>query len=109
MTVGELAEALISTCGCIADEPLRSRRARAVIRAAVEVERSMGDPRFQVRRDGPRVVVALSQDLASYAFRLGELADKLAGEDPLVTPQRVLERLARLRFPKDHLRWPIRG
>ena len=100
MTVGELAEAIVLARGCVADEPLRSRHARAVVRAAVEVERSMGVPRFQVRRDGPRVLIALSQDLASYAFRLGDLADKLAGEDPLVTPQRVLERLRTLAPPE---------
>ena len=51
---------------------MRTRLARSVVRAAVEVERSMGEPRFQVRRDGDRVLVALTQDLAGYAFRLGE-------------------------------------
>ena len=72
----------------------------SVVRAAVEVERSMGEPRFQVRRDGDRVVVALSQDLAGYAFRLGDLADKLAAEDPLVPPQRVLQRLREVSPPE---------
>lgn len=99
MAVAELAEALILARGSMADEPVRTRRARAVVRAAVEVERSMGDPRFQVRRDGDRVVIALSQDLASYAFRLGDAADALAAEDPLVTPQRVLERLRAVARP----------
>ena len=90
MAVSELAEALVVTRGCVEEEPLRTRLARSLVRAAVEVERSMGEPRFQVRRDGDRVLVALSQDLAGYAFRLGDLADKLAAEDPLVPPQRVL-------------------
>ena len=87
------------TRGCVEEEPLRTRLARAVVRAAVEVERSMGEPRFQVRRDGDRVLVALSQDLAGYAFRLGDLADKLAAEDPLVPPQRVLQRLREVSPP----------
>ncbi|HKI18059.1 MAG TPA: BREX system serine/threonine kinase PglW, partial [Isosphaeraceae bacterium] len=65
------------------------------------VERSMGEPRFQVRRDGDRVLVALSQDVAGYAFRLGDLADKLAAEDPLVPPQRVLQRLREVSPPSD--------
>ena len=59
----------------------------------------MGEPRFQVRRDGDRVLIALSQDLAGYAFRLGDLADKLAAEDPLVPPQRVLQRLREVSPP----------
>jgi serine/threonine protein kinase len=99
MTVSELAEALVVTRGCVEEEPLRTRLARALVRAAVEVERAMGEPRFQVRRDGDRVVVALSQELAGYAFRLGDLADKLAAEDPLVAPQRVLERLREVSPP----------
>ena len=99
MTVAELAEALVVTRGGVAEEPVRTRLARSLVRAAVEVERSMGEPRLQVRRDGDRVLVALSQDLAGYAFRLGDLADKLAAEDPLVPPQRVLERLREVSPP----------
>jgi len=101
MVVSELAEALIVARGCVEEEPLRTRLARSVVRAAVEVERSMGEPRFQVRRDGDRVLVALSQDVAGYAFRLGDLADKLAAEDPLVPPQRVLQRLREVSPPSD--------
>ena len=99
MLVHELAVALIVARGCNEDEPRRTTIARSVVRAAVEVERSMGEPRFQVRRDGERVLVALTQDLAGYAFRLGELADKLASEDPLVPPQRVLQRLREVPSP----------
>ncbi len=85
--------------GSVEDEPVRTRLARSVLRAAVEVERSMGEPRFQVRRDGERVLVALTQDLAGYAFRLGDVADKLAGEDPLAPPQRMLQRLREVSSP----------
>ncbi len=99
MTVAELAEALVVTRGCGVEEPLRTRLARSLVRAAVEVERSMGKPQLQVRRDGDRVLLALSQDLATYAFRLGDLADKLAAEDPLVPPQRALERLREVSPP----------
>ena len=63
----------------------------------------MGEPRFQVRRDGQQVLVALSQDLAAYAVRLGELADKLSAEDPLVPPQRVLQRLREVPSPSGGL------
>ncbi len=99
MLVPEVAEALIVARGCNEEEPRRTGLACSVVRAAVEVERSMGDPRFQVRRDGDRIVIALTQDLAGYAFRLGDLADKLASEDPLVPPQRVLQQLRELPSP----------
>jgi hypothetical protein len=45
--------------------------------------------------------VALSQELASYAGRLGDEADNLADEDPLVPPSRVLQRLREIPPPSD--------
>ena len=52
MLVPELAEALVVARGSVEDEPRRTALARAVVRAAVEVERSMREPRFHVRREG---------------------------------------------------------
>ena len=98
-TVDELAEALLSSRGSSEDEPLRTQRARAVARATVEVERTMAEPRFLVRRDGHRVLIALDSELASYAGKLGDEADKLAGEDPLAAPARALERLRQVTPP----------
>ena len=99
MSVSELTEALIVARGSVADDPLRSRLARAVVRAAVEAERSSRDLEFQVRRDKGRVLIASSQEIASYVFSIGDVADKLASEDPLVTPQRVLQRLREVPAP----------
>lgn len=95
LSVDELVEAALLARGGVEDEPLRSRLARAVVRAAVETERSAGDssPRFLARRSKNRVVVAVSQDAAKRAFALGDLADKLADEDPLVSPDRLADRL----------------
>ena len=93
MSLPELAEAILIARGSIQDEPQRTQRATAVARAGVEVERAMAKPRFLVRRDHGRVLVALSQELASYASRLGNEADRLADEDPLVPPVRVVQRL----------------
>jgi len=101
MSVPELIEAVIHARGCVQDEPLRSTLARAVVRAAVEAERSAGGLKFQVRRDGDRVVVAASQEAAAFAFALGDLADELAGEDPLATPQRVVQRLREAPAPAE--------
>lgn len=101
MTVAELAEAVLVARGSVQDEPRRTSLATAVARACSEVERTMAEPRFLVRRDHGRVLVALTQDLASYAGRLGDEADTLANEDPLVPPSRVLQRLREISLPAD--------
>jgi len=99
MGAEELADAVLLARGSVENEPLRSRLATAVTRAAVEVERTMAEPRYLVRRDRSRVLVAQNQSLAEYAVRLGRVADDLATEDPLVPPARVLERLRSIRRP----------
>lgn len=43
--------------------------------------------------------IALTHELAGFAGRLGELADQLALEDPLVPPARVLQRLREITQP----------
>jgi serine/threonine protein kinase len=93
MAVPELREAVLLARGSVQDEPLRSKLATAVTRVAVEVERTMAEPRFLVRRDSGCVLVAATQELAEYAFRLGHCADRLADEDPLAAPARVLDTL----------------
>ncbi len=99
-SVEELAEAILSSRGSSDDEPVRTRGARAVARAAVEVERTMSEPRFLVRRDGARVLIARNAELGAYASRLGSEADCLAGSDPLVPPARVLEKLREVPAPE---------
>jgi hypothetical protein len=99
MSADELAAAILLTRGSVEDEPLRSRQAMAVTRAAIETERVMAEPRLVVRRDRDRVIVAISQDLADYAVALGREADELAAQDPLVPPARTLERLRAIRLP----------
>ena len=125
MSASELAEAILLARGSIEDEPERTRLATAVVRAAVEVERTMTAPRFLVRRVtsngsghrsaisgqpetdkltadkliADRLVVALSQELGRYAVRLGDEADKLADEDPLIPPARVTQRLRAISLP----------
>ena len=99
MSVSELCEAVLMARGSVQDEPYRTQLATAVTRAAVEVERIMAEPRFMVRRNGACVLVATSQELADYALRLGQCADRLAAEDPLAPPARVLQTLQALVFP----------
>jgi serine/threonine protein kinase len=99
MAVGELCEAVLTARGSVQDAPYRTRLATAVTRAAVEVERLMAEPRFIVRREGARILVATHQELADYAFRLGQCADRLADEDPLASPSRVLQTLRAIALP----------
>lgn len=101
MTVAELVEAILVARGSVEDEPRRTAVATAVARVCAEVERTMAEPRFLVRRDHGRVLVALTQDLAGYAARLGDEGDSLADEDPLVPPTRVLQRLREIPVPGD--------
>ena len=59
----------------------------------------MVEPRFMVRRDETGVLIATSQELADYALQLGQCADRLAAEDPLAPPARVLQTLQALMPP----------
>lgn len=101
MAAAELADAVLVARGSIKDEPERSRTAAAVVRAAIEAERSLAEPRLIVRRDDERVLIAKSAEFADYARRLGDAADTIACEDPLVSPPRVIERLRAVAAPPE--------
>ena len=101
MTVPELVEAVLLARGSSQDEPRRTQLGGVVVRAAVEVERVMSEPRLVVRRDGDCILVAQDATLAVYARRLGEVADQLADEDPLVASARVVERLREVPPPPE--------
>ena len=99
LALRELAEALLVARGSVEDDPRRTQYALALARASTEAERTLAEPRFLVRRDQGRVFIALTDELAGFAGRLGELADQLAMEDPLVPPARVLQRLREVSQP----------
>lgn len=99
MSVEELAEAILVARGSIQNEPLRTKLALVVLRVAVEVESTIAQPRFLIRRDQNRVLMAASQELATYASQLGEVADRIAEEDPLVPPARAIQRLREVPLP----------
>ncbi len=101
VTVPELVESVLLARGSSQDEPRRTQLSGAVVRATVEAERSMSEPRLLVRREGDCILVAQDASLAGYARRLGEIADQLADEDPLVAPTRVVERLREVGPPAD--------
>ena len=99
MTAEELGEAILAARGSVQEGPQRGRLGRAAARAAVEVERMMAEPRYLVRRDDTRTLVAIHPALADYAARLGDKADELAREDPLAPPVRALQVLREVSAP----------
>ncbi|MCK5861214.1 MAG: BREX system serine/threonine kinase PglW, partial [Candidatus Hydrogenedentes bacterium] len=103
MAVQELTDALLAARGSVQEEPQRTQQAMAVIRAAVEVERRKSDPRFLFRRTESHVLIAINTALTDYAVHLGKLADKIAAQDPLIPPVRVVERLHTIKLPEGDL------
>lgn len=110
----ELAAALLTTRGSLAGDPVRSRRARAVVRAAAEAEAGLQEPRFAIRRVGEAVLLALDGEIAGddgvqqwdadllteAAAALGEVADRLARERPLPGLERALAALREVALPE---------
>ena len=102
-SVDELAAQLLAARGSVEDdERQRSMRARATIRAAVELEAAVSPIRFAAYLDpeGRSPLVAVSAEAAEYARRLARAADSLAKEDPLPSPGRVEEELGLVPVPE---------
>jgi len=103
----EVALTLLAQRGSTATGSDRLRRARAVVRAALETESVRESNRFTWRRlgGGASAVIALRSDhldgeeLADYAASLGVVADQLAATDPLPTPAVARERLRAVPVP----------
>lgn len=105
MTATELAEALLLRRGSTQESPWRERWAQAVLRAGVESELALQNPRWIPRRSGKRVLIAdnrtgRGEDWADYADALGRIADECAEQDPLLPPLRALEKLRAIAPPE---------
>ncbi len=94
MAAEELALALLAARGSIEeDDDLRLHLAAAVVRAGLEAEADLAGQRFQLFGGDSIPLVATSADHADYAKRLGDEADKVARNEPLLAPQRAAEAL----------------
>jgi hypothetical protein len=111
MTTHELATLLLAARGSAANEPDRSRFARAIAYAAVETEVVREGARYILYRGQQCIWVVATSGLsqhytaspaarAQYAEHLGAKADILAGADPLLTPIRVIEELQTVPRPE---------
>jgi len=113
MEAGQLAAALLAERGSGLDDPAaRLALAEACVRAAVETEEHLDNPRLGKRRVGTRLLIAAvaeddptaptEEELLDYAVALGRRADELVdlGEaSPLPGTPAVLEALARVTRP----------
>jgi hypothetical protein len=98
----ELAGQLLAAHGSVrSEETERTGLALAVLRAAVELEASIGTPRFTAYMEAAPALLAAKPELADYARRLGREADRLVAEDPLPSPGRVEEELEMVQPPES--------
>ena len=85
---------MLSLRGCAEqDDNERLRQASAVLRAAIEAESQLDQPRFEAFDQAPVTLIATAAAWADYARQLGTAADACAMADPLLPPARVLEML----------------
>jgi serine/threonine protein kinase len=100
MSTLECAMALLALRGCAAqDDAERLRQATAVLRASVEAESHLDQPRFEAFDHQPCALIAAASSWADYARQLGAAADDCALADPLLPPPRVLETLEGVPLP----------
>lgn len=103
----ELLQAVAAAHPSELEEPERTRMASVVVRAALEAEKHRQAPCFDEYRSGSRIFLAVSPDLKAYVLRLGQAADRLAEQDPLPSPARVLEALRRVAAPPEPEGFPL--
>ena len=102
MSASEGTMALLALRGCAAqDDVERLRQATAVLRAAVEAEAHLDQPRFEAFDHQPSLLIASAPAWADYACQLGAAADACALADPLLPPSRVLETLEGVSLPQS--------
>lgn len=94
MTANEAALALLALRGCaVQDDVERLQLANAVLRAALEAESHLDQPRFECFDHQPSPLIATNPAWADYARQLGNIADTCALAEPLLPPARALEAL----------------
>ena len=105
MTEEELVAALAAARGSAASGGERLQRARVVAAAALEAEGKRRGCRYRAHPGAASSLILATAALdpgltaapeaqADYVRRLGQAADRLAGADPLASPERVQEDLA---------------
>jgi serine/threonine protein kinase len=114
-TGDEAAELLLTRRGSRHEDPHRSRRSRAVVRACLEAEAFISQPRFRGVRVGDQLLLALDRPtlvegrgnvawaadpLVEAAAALGEAAAALVEDHQVVTPTQALTALRGIELPQ---------
>jgi hypothetical protein len=118
MTGDELAEAVLSARGSVADGDERRRLASAVAYAAIETEAARESARFTLYRQDEGLLAVATQSLseqyrapvqwrAQYVQRLARRCDDLAEADPLLAPIRVTQELLSVPAPEGDRPVPL--
>lgn len=106
--VSELVTALVAARGSSSEEPLRTIRTAAVIRAATEAERSLSfekqrftDNRLKLPSGGVLFTNPAKPFPLSWVEQVATTARDLANTDPLPSPSRVLDSLRAINLPGE--------
>ena len=102
MTHRELISALLSARGSALNEPERTRMSSLVVRAAVETEKALDEPRFLEMRRSGHIFIALDRPLADWALGIAKAADDLilASGETLPSRSRTVETLQAVPRPQ---------
>ncbi len=97
----ELTAQLLDKRGSVQeDKRERARLARAVLRAAVELEARVEAPRFLAYAEAGPILIGISAEIVEYVRTLARCADGLVQEDPLPSFGRVEQELGLQPIPE---------
>jgi hypothetical protein len=118
MSLDEAAAAILVARGSYYDEPQRTKYAIAILQIVLEVEATMAKPRFWLYGNSENnsenssennsensnenlrsPLIAANQEAFDYAIALGQVADHLAQQDPLLPPSRAIVQLREVAIP----------
>lgn len=95
----DLISSVLAARGSTLEEPKRTQMASVAVRAALETERSLADPRYQEYRTDGLIFIAATPELKEYAGKLGVAADELADQEQLPSPASVINALRAIPLP----------
>jgi len=99
-TNAELVASVLIARGSTFEEPKRTQMAAVAVRAALEAERHLTEPRFQEHRSDQHILISISPELKEFAVALGRVADELAAQEPIPSPTSVVTALRAIQVPE---------
>ena len=99
-THAELVASVLIARGSTFEEPKRTQMASVAVRAALEAERNLAEPRFQEHRSDRHIFISITPQLKEFASMLGSVADELATQEPIPSPTSVVTALRAIQVPE---------